>query len=529
LPHQPSRNHIKYPPQNTFDKINEAIAMITPSEARIYLAPGGLARQEDPSIPSTSTRRLRFPFRGGSWVTAVAVGDFLVSAAALCLAWWLRFHTGLAQIGFPEPSSNNLATYAGHILLGSLVMSTGLLVQRAYSYQTILYRAHEIRVVFMAIVVWLATYLSLSLMLKFQPTVSRLFCVLAMACLLVSLSYWRLIVAHYIAPGHLSKSLRRRVLLVGWNKEIQHLANSIAHSRNREIELCGFLLPAGAALPTAPLPHDLQFLGSYDDLTNVIHGCSCDAVIVGDLDLPSAELTRIAAACEVELVDFELLATCFPVLRSGLSLRHIGGVPVLGVGALPLHCNFNLHLKRLLDIVGAIAGLILTAPILVLFGILIYRESPGPIVYRQRRIGVNGSPFTMLKLRSMHLSAEGGAKPGWTVKDDPRRLRIGKMMRKWNIDELPQLWNVLKGEMSLVGPRPERPEFVSDFKHDIPHYNSRHGVKPGMTGWAQVHGLRGDTDLADRVRHDLHYIENWNFWLDLQIIIMTVIKPTGGC
>jgi exopolysaccharide biosynthesis polyprenyl glycosylphosphotransferase len=408
-------------------------------------------------------------------------------------------------------------------------MSAGLLAQQAYTYQKLLNRAHEIRVVFMAIVVWLATYLSLSLILKFQPTISRLFCLLALACLFVLLSYWRLIVAHYLVPGHLSQSLRRRVLLLGWNKDIQRVADSIALSRNREIELCGVLLPHAAELPPASLPRDLQVLGSYDDLADIIHRSGCDSVIVGDLDLPSAELTRIAAVCEVELVDFELLATCFPVLRSGLNLRHIGGVPVLGVGALPLHCNFNLHLKRLLDVVGAIAGLILTAPILIVFGILIYRESPGPIIYRQRRIGVNGAPFTMFKLRSMHLSAEAGTKPGWTVKDDPRRLRIGKLMRKTNIDELPQLWNVIKGEMSLVGPRPERPEFVSDFKYDIPHYNSRHGVKPGMTGWAQVHGLRGDTDLTDRVRHDLYYIENWNLWLDIQIMIMTILKPTGGC
>lgn len=163
------------------------------------------------------------------------------------------------------------------------------------------------------------------------------------------------------------------------------------------------------------------------------------------------------------------------------------------------------------------------------FAAMVYMESPGSIIYRQRRIGLNGRPFNIYKIRSMKLDAEVKGTPGWTVKDDPRRLKVGAFMRAWSIDELPQFWNVLCGEMSLVGPRPERPELIEGFKEEIPHYNVRHNIKPGVTGWAQVNGLRGDTSLRERVKFDLDYIENWNFAFDLRILLMTLYKGGGAC
>ena len=204
-------------------------------------------------------------------------------------------------------------------------------------------------------------------------------------------------------------------------------------------------------------------------------------------------------------------------------------MPVLGVGKLPLHHAFNNAIKRFNDIIGSVIGLLVFAPLMAVFMAWVYFESPGPVLYRQRRIGLNGKPFDILKIRSMRLDAETPGKIGWTVKDDPRRLKIGTMIRKWNIDELPQFWNVLRGDMSLVGPRPERPELIEDFKEDIPHYNVRHNIKPGVTGWAQVNGLRGDTCLRERVKFDLDYIENWNFLLDFQIMVMTFLSRRGAC
>jgi lipopolysaccharide/colanic/teichoic acid biosynthesis glycosyltransferase len=165
---------------------------------------------------------------------------------------------------------------------------------------------------------------------------------------------------------------------------------------------------------------------------------------------------------------------------------------------------------------------------MALFAALVYIESPGPVIYKQRRMGRNGHPFNIYKIRSMRVDAEAGKVVGWTVKDDPRRLRVGTFMRKWNIDEVPQFWNVLKGEMSLVGPRPERPELIANFKGEIPHYNARHNTKPGITGWAQIKGLRGDTDLEERIRADLYYLENWSILLDFQIMALTFRKQRNA-
>jgi exopolysaccharide biosynthesis polyprenyl glycosylphosphotransferase len=213
---------------------------------------------------------------------------------------------------------------------------------------------------------------------------------------------------------------------------------------------------------------------------------------------------------------------------SGLHLERYSGIPILGLSRLPLDRMFNRLVKRIVDIVGAIFGLLLSLPLIAIFGTLIYLESPGPIFYRQRRLGRNGKTFHMLKLRSMRLDAEKDGKVGWSTKEDPRRLQIGGFMRRWNIDEVPQFWNVLKGEMSLVGPRPERPELIRNFTHQIPHYNARHTVKPGITGWAQVNGLRGDTDLTARIMHDLYYVEHWNLLFDFETMISTFFKNTNG-
>ncbi len=270
-------------------------------------------------------------------------------------------------------------------------------------------------------------------------------------------------------------------------------------------------------------------LGDYAALRSILRSSGADLVMVVDGSLDRHQMLELAETCGREFIDFKIVPSCFHILVSGLQLESIHGMPVLGIGKMPLHHAFNNAAKRTVDIVGSIIGLVISAPVVAVFAAFVYLESPGNVIYRQHRIGLNGLPFDIYKIRSMKLDAEVEGMPGWTVKDDPRRLKIGESMRAWNIDELPQFWNVLLGDMSLVGPRPERPELIEGFKEEIPHYNVRHNIKPGVTGWAQVNGLRGDTCLRERVKFDLDYIENWNFALDLQIMMMTLYKRGGAC
>tara|TARA_R110002096_G_scaffold16106_14_gene55046 strand:+ start:7834 stop:9336 length:1503 start_codon:yes stop_codon:yes gene_type:complete len=464
---------------------------------------------------------------GSRLVVLVSAGDIVVVASALCFAWWLRFHTSLSQFGEAADVVPTLGNYLGQIVLGTSVMALALCHRGAYEHQKLLSSAHELNVVVSSTLAWLGVFLALSLILKIQPSISRVYCVVSALLMIGGLTYWRLVFTHYIVPSKVA-SLRKRTLLIGWTPSVQQIVNVVRTDRTSELEIVGVLLAEGMD-SSAELPSEVVVLGNYKGLESVIGEHSVDNVLVGDLDLSREELAGIAELCEREMVDFELIPNCFPALLSGLSVKSVHGVPVLGVTRLPLHSGFNTYLKRVVDIIGAFVGLILAAPLIALFGILVYRESKGDIFYRQKRLGFGGKPFEMIKLRTMRLDAENGNGPGWTVKDDPRCLKIGKLMRSWNIDELPQFWNVLKGEMSLIGPRPERPELIARFKSQIPHYNARHNIKPGLTGWAQVNGLRGDTDLSERIRYDLHYIENWNLFLDFYILIKTVLTRKGAC
>jgi exopolysaccharide biosynthesis polyprenyl glycosylphosphotransferase len=199
----------------------------------------------------------------------------------------------------------------------------------------------------------------------------------------------------------------------------------------------------------------------------------------------------------------------------------LGGLPLLTVRDVALR-GWRLTLKRLVDVAFSAAGLVVASPIMMLIAALIKLDSPGPVFFIQERVGLDGKPFPMLKFRSMRRDAEADRQ--WTVKDDPRRTRLGVFIRHFSLDELPQLINVLLGQMSMVGPRAEQPKYVEEFQQRIPRYTERHREKAGLTGWAQVNGLRGDTSIEERTKYDLWYIENWSIWLDFKIILRTLIK-----
>jgi Undecaprenyl-phosphate glucose phosphotransferase len=230
---------------------------------------------------------------------------------------------------------------------------------------------------------------------------------------------------------------------------------------------------------------------------------------------------RVFAILSQLLVEVRLVADVPNFAGLSLTTANLDGMPLVGLRESP-HFGLNIVVKRAMDMVLSLIGLILLSPLLTLLAVLVKWTSPGPIFYRQERCGLNGKTFHMLKFRSMRVDAESQTGAVWAQKNDDRRTAFGSFIRKTSLDELPQLWNVLMGDMSLVGPRPERPVFIQKFSKTIPNYMARHCVKAGITGWAQVHGWRGNTSLRKRLQYDLYYITHWTPWLDLRILWMTI-------
>ncbi|HYF34670.1 MAG TPA: sugar transferase, partial [Prosthecobacter sp.] len=410
------------------------------------------------------------------WVIISASGDLLVAVLAGLCAYWLRFHSFIRDIGVFD--SYTMRQYLGHVALGSLtlVLATGW--QGIYRSNVLLRNRWIASRIAKAVMLWTLGFLALTLALKLQPDISRIYVALNGMCALLLLLAWRGVLNRMMRHPSRVTALQRRTVFVGWNDDAERLWNTLSRDRGHAFDMVGWVDASGWR-GESPAPAAIPCLGYIEELQRIIARNAVDMVIVADL--PRQQLIELSNLCEREMIEFKLAPSVFRIFVSGLSLETVAGTPVLGVSHLPLDNTVNVLAKRALDIAGAVIGLTLSAPLVAIFGALVWLESPGPIFYRQRRWGMNGAPFQIIKLRSMRLDAEKGKGAQWCTPDDPRRLRIGTFMRKWNIDEVPQFWNVLKGEMSLVGPRPERPELIAGFKHEIPHYNARHHAKPGMT------------------------------------------------
>lgn len=313
-----------------------------------------------------------------------------------------------------------------------------------------------------------------------------------------------------------------RVLILGTNEVASRLTRTLAREPRLRARVTGFLL-TGHDDPAPSIPAE-QILGGIDDLAAVAaeHG-PVNQLILADSRLSHDRIVDIILFCDRNLIRFNMVPDLFWVMTGGIDIESIEDIPLLGVRRWPLDYFWNRVLKRAADVVGALAALILASPVVAAAAVLIKATSRGPVFYRQERCGETGTAFSLVKLRTMHTDAEDRTGPVFTQRDDPRVTRTGAFLRRYNLDELPQLWNVLVGDMSLVGPRPERPHFVDQFKTEIGRYMWRHVSKPGITGWAQVNGLRGNTSIPERIKYDLFYLENWSLAFDFKILVKTLL------
>jgi Undecaprenyl-phosphate glucose phosphotransferase len=314
----------------------------------------------------------------------------------------------------------------------------------------------------------------------------------------------------------------RRVLIVGAGDLGRLVADRILEHGELGFQLVGFIDDRFATTDAIGY-RGLPLLGSLADAQEVCGREDIDELYVA---LPIDEHVKMLGVVEFasrEAIEVHVVPDLLQFIALRARLEDLDGLPVININDVPLQ-GVGAWIKRALDAALSAAGLLILAVPLAVVALLVRWTSPGPVFYRQERMGLDGKAFTVYKFRSMRIDAEEVSGPVWADSDDPRATRLGRWLRRLDIDELPQLWNVLRGDMSLVGPRPERPFFVEQFKHRLPQYMLRHKVKAGITGWAQVNGWRGNTSLETRLEYDLYYIENWSVTLDLKIIWLTVVR-----
>ena len=268
----------------------------------------------------------------------------------------------------------------------------------------------------------------------------------------------------------------------------------------------------------------IHVIGKVSDLDEILALNSLDEIAITLSIDEYANLEKIVASCEKSGVHTKFIPDYNNIIPTRPYTEDLQGLPVINIRHVPLTDPVNAIMKRIVDIFGAIAAIVLFSPVMLVTAALIKLTSPGPLIYSQERVGLHNRPFKMYKFRSMVVQAPSEEKSRWTTPHDSRVTPIGRFIRKTSIDEMPQFFNVLMGDMSLVGPRPERPLFVEKFKEEIPRYMIKHQVRPGITGWAQVNGYRGDTSITKRIEHDLYYIENWTLGFDFKILFLTVFK-----
>jgi len=314
---------------------------------------------------------------------------------------------------------------------------------------------------------------------------------------------------------------QKHVLLVGYSRAAEGYIDRIRANPQWGYTVRGIL---DDNIERGTFYKGIQVVGRIDNLDVILPENKLDEIAITLGINEYDKLEKIVALCEKSGVHTKFIPDYYNIIPTKPYTEDLLGLPVINIRYVPLSNTFNIFSKRVVDIFGALFAITLFSPIMLLIAFIIKLTSKGPLIYKQERVGLHNKPFMMYKFRSMVVQDDSKEKKKWTVKDDPRVTMVGKFIRKTSIDELPQFFNILFGDMSLVGPRPERPFFVEKFKEEIPRYMVKHQVRPGLTGWAQVNGFRGDTSIRKRIDCDLYYIENWTMGFDFKIMLLTVVK-----
>jgi len=462
-------------------------------------------------------------------VTVHVLSDSLLAVTAFLLTYYLRFHTRLipAPKGIPP-----LEQYINLLPFIAVLVPVGFQLQGLYRLRRGRSRVDDFFAVFVGSILAVVFGIVATLYVEtyFATAAAR-----DRGAFEVSQAAWAIFLVLNVALTFTSREIVReslerrwragiglkRILIAGAGELGRLVADKILEHRELGYQIIGFVDDR------APGDHlgyrGLPLLGTIDDAADICQRESVDHLYVALPPEQHVRMLQLIESTSREFVDVKVVPDLLQVIALRARLEDLDGIPVININDVPLQ-GFNSIVKRAIDIaISFVALVVLSIPFSVIAA-LVKLTSRGPVFYRQLRMGLDGSPFMIYKFRSMHDDAEAQTGPVFASDQDPRRTPVGKVLRRSNIDELPQFWNVLRGEMSIVGPRPERPNFVAEFKDKIPQYMLRHKVKAGITGWAQVNGWRGNTSIEKRIEYDLYYIENWSVRLDLKIMWLTLLR-----
>jgi|SRR6516162_7347305 len=462
-------------------------------------------------------------------VTLYLLSDALIAMSAFILAYALRFHTGVIPItkGIPP-----LRQYIDVLPFIAVVVPLGFQLQGLYRLRRGRSRVDDFFGVFVGsiLAVVFGIVATLYTQTYFAAPRSK-----DTGAFEVSQAVWAIFLVINVALTYSSRELVReilerrwragiglkRVLIAGSGELGRLVADKILEHRELGYQIIGFVddKATGDHLGYRGLP----LLGPVEEVSEIAAREAVDHLYVALPPEQHLRMLQLIESTSRECVDVKVVPDLLQVIALRARLEDLDGVPVININDVPLQ-GFNTIVKRAIDIAISSAALAILAVPLGILAALVRLTSRGPVFYYQERMGLDGKSIIIVKFRSMFDDAEAGTGPVWARQNDPRVTPFGRFLRRSNLDELPQLWNVLRGDMSIVGPRPERPHFVEQFKHRIPQYMLRHKVKAGLTGWAQVHGWRGNTSIEKRIEYDLYYIENWSVRLDLKIMWLTLLR-----
>lgn len=448
--------------------------------------------------------------------------DAVVVVISYIFAWWLKFASGILEHG------TGVLSFGTYMQVLIVIVPLYIILYYAFNLYTskrMQGRRLELSSIIMANTVGLLLlYTVLYNMLSFFPHFSNFSREMIFYFYVINIvldETTRLIVRWFLRDIRKKGYNQKHILLVGYSDAAEQFIDRIRSNPQWGYHIYGILddkVEKGTAYK------GIEVIGTTDELEEILEKNTLDEIAI-TLGLEEYyKLEKLVANCEKSGVHTKFIPDYGNIIPTRPYTEDVMGLPVINIRYVPLTESFNALMKRMMDIFGSMVCILIFSPLMLMTAILVKLTSKGPLIFKQERVGLHNKPFMMYKFRTMYVQTEEEERKGWTQKDDPRITKVGRILRKTSLDEFPQLFNVLKGDMSLVGPRPERPQYVEKFREEIPRYMIKHQVRPGMTGWAQVNGYRGDTSIRKRIDHDLYYIENWTIGLDIKILFLTVFK-----